>query len=368
MAEGFDSVKNTIMTIINGHASPVTMAIQAVQDKAKETLAKAKISAQTAIQTAPQRAKELANIAKYNVEKTAKEAELTVLDNTIHTLEDNIKSQEELLIVAKDKKRQLNKQVQKLKAKKSNNTEIPDTGDDISAMVNELSSLKKHIEELETKRKSIQEDITGIDESIKECDKRIAIMDAQINPEVAKQSAQKATEDAKTAVDKAVDAATKADAERNLEEAISMEQAITEVADEQNTAVEQIKEQQEPKMMQLRAEFQFMEMGVRVFNYLLTNMTTLNTSLNSVPSTIVTGSAVGVANPAYSILFGNPNFGVLYFILGSLKASSIRFLALAQEIEYTPTTEMSTISSIKACETALNGFLANAPAGAALNI
>ena len=193
-------------------------------------------------------------------------------------------------------------------------------------------------------------------------------MDAQINPEVAKQSAQKATEDAKTAVDKAVDAATKADAERNLEEAISMEQAITEVADEQNTAVEQIKEQQEPKMMQLRAEFQFMEMGVRVFNYLLTNMTTLNTSLNSVPSTIVTGSAVGVANPAYSILFGNPNFGVLYFILGSLKASSIRFLALAQEIEYTPTTEMSTISSIKACETALNGFLANAPAGAALNI
>ena len=128
------------------------------------------------------------------------------------------------------------------------------------------------------------------------------------------------------------------------------------------------KAQNEPKMMQLRAEYQIMDSGVTVLNYLVTNLPILSTSIMTVPSTIVAGMATGVANPAFGIMWGNVLYGYAFFILATVKAASIRFLALAQEIDYTPTAEMAIINMIAPAEIALKGIMGAlpAPAGAAL--
>jgi hypothetical protein len=107
---------------------------------------------------------------------------------------------------------------------------------------------------------------------------------------------------------------------------------------------------------------------VTVLNYLITNLPTLGTSIMTIPSTIVAGSATGVANPALAPIWGNVLYGYAFFILATVKAASIRFLALAQEIQYTPTSEMAIINMIAPAEVALKGIMATlpAPAGAIL--
>ena len=67
-------------------------------------------------------------------------------------------------------------------------------------------------------------------------------------------------------------------------------------------------------------------------------------------------------------MWGNVLYGYAFFILATVKAASIRFLALAQELSYTPTTEMTIINMIAPTEAALKGIMGTlpAPAGAVL--
>ena len=146
------------------------------------------------------------------------------------------------------------------------------------------------------------------------------------------------------------------------------EKNIEEVEARLNNESEGTQAQNEPKMMQLRAEYQIMDSGVTVLNYLITNLPILGTSIMSVPSTIVAGAATGAPNPVFGVMWGNVLYGYAFFILATVKAASIRFLALAQEIEYTPTAEMAIINMIAPTEAALKGIMTAlpAPAGATL--
>ena len=65
---------------------------------------------------------------------------------------------------------------------------------------------------------------------------------------------------------------------------------------------------------------------------------------------------------------GNVLYGYAFFILATVKAASIRFLALAQEIEYPPTSEMAIINMISPTEAELKRIMTAlpSPAGATL--
>ena len=158
------------------------------------------------------------------------------------------------------------------------------------------------------------------------------------------------------------------EAQKELEAAQDEETTMQSISDEHDVSIEGTQAQNEPKMMQLRAEYQIMDSGVTVLNYLITNLPILGTSIISVPSTIVAGAATGAPNPVFGVMWGNVLYGYAFFILATVKAASIRFLALAQEIEYTPTAEMAIINMIAPTEAALKGIMTAlpAPAGATL--
>ena len=70
---------------------------------------------------------------------------------------------------------------------------------------------------------------------------------------------------------------------------------------------------------------------------------------------------------SYSFSFGNVLYPYGYFIMATVKAASVRFMALAQELEYTPTSEMAIINQIAPTEQAFKAALTVfAPAGVSL--
>ena len=139
-----------------------------------------------------------------------------------------------------------------------------------------------------------------------------------------------------------------------------MVEIATSIAEDAKQQVKQIQEEQSSKMDLLKAEYQQMEYGTQVLTYLITNMS-IQIPL---PSFIGTGSP----NPARTIADGNVSYGLLFFILSVVKASAMRFKALANELDYTPTVEMETLTMIPILEGQVKALLAMGPAGATLGV
>lgn len=150
------------------------------------------------------------------------------------------------------------------------------------------------------------------------------------------------------------------EAQQELEEAQEMVEIATSIAEDAKQQVKQIQEEQSSKMDLLKAEYQQMEYGTQVLTYLITNMS-IQIPL---PSFIGTGSP----NPARTIADGNVSYGILFFILSVVKASAMRFKALANELDYTPTVEMETLTMIPILEGQIKALLAMGPAGATLGV
>jgi len=353
------------MTVVNGKVSPTTLVVQAAQDAKARFIAELEHTIQTAKIVAPQMEKIGEEIARLEALKFAKETEARGCQVALDDMDAAIEVQETALELAKKTKEKIKKAKQKSNAQKKargGEAKESDNGNDteIQKMRDAIEEQKKARKKVSDKMEDFQKQVKEYEESIKALQKQLNILGAQISPDVAVAEAKVKTEQAKQKVDKASTPEDKKAAESELKEAQQEEQILQQVADDKNSDVENIQEQQEPKRMQLRAEYQFMDMGVKAFQYLFTNM-----SIQApLPSFIGTGSP----NPARTIADGNVNYGILFFILGALKASAIRFMAIAQEINYTPDAEMAIINMIPACEVQLNTYLGFGPAGAALNV
>jgi DNA repair exonuclease SbcCD ATPase subunit len=255
-------------------------------------------------------------------------------------------------------------QARRAKAK-SQNTEVPPDGptqedEAVDTLAKEVKGLDKKYSDLRTKQAILTTEINTIDSEIKSIQNSISSINAQKNPDAALGEAKKNTEQAQQRLNGASTPKEHKEAQQQLTAAQEKEQEIQSISDDSKKAVDNIMTEQEPKYLQLRAEMQTMEMGTRLLDYMITSMTTKA----STPS--VVGSAS--PNPAYMTLDNNINYGLMYFILYTCKASSIRFLALAQEIGYEPTSEMSIIASITEYETKMAGFGAMAPGSVQLNV
>lgn len=373
MASELDTLKNTIMTVVNGQVSPATIAVQAAQDAAKSVMAEAKYMLEMTKIVVPQQAKITGEIASLEgqkiskkAEKAVKEAEATVIDTAIDAQE-QILEMEKKAEVARKKKQE--KDAAKAKARgETYNPPSNDSEDGIRQKKEKLDEQKKKSEEVHNEIDKIQSEIDDIQNQIEEKQKTIKLLTAQLSPSAALAESKAKTQQAQSKVDNAPTPEARAAAQKELEDAQNEETSMQAISDDHDTSVENNQTQNEPKMMQLRAEYQIMDSGVNVLNYLISNLPVLGTSIMTVPSTIVAGSATGVANPAFAPMWGNVLYGYAFFILATVKAASIRFLALAQEIQYTPTSEMAIINMIAPAEAALKGIMASlpAPAGAAL--
>ena len=373
MASELDTLKNTIMTVVNGQVSPATIAVQAAQDAAQSVIAEAKYIAEMTKIVVPQQTKLATEIAQLEGQKLAKEAEKTVKDAEASVIDAAIDAQQTALDLKKKaeaiRKKQQDRAAAKAKARSETYNPPEDNSEDgVRKMKERIDEQKKKSEEVHNEIDKIQAEIDDIQSQIDEKQKTIKLLAAQLSPSAALAESKVKTQQAQSKVDNAPTPEARAIAEKELEDAQNEETAMQTVSDDHDTAIENNETQNEPKMMQLRAEYQIMDSGVNILNYLITNLPVLGTSIMTVPSTIVAGSATGVANPAFAPMWGNVLYGYAFFILATVKAASIRFLALAQELQYTPTTEMTIINMIAPAEVSLKGIMASlpAPAGAVL--
>lgn len=373
MASELDTLRETIMTVVNGQVSPTTLAVQAAQDAAKKMVAEAKYMVEMTKIIVPQQAKLTEEIAILEGQKMAKSAEKAVKDAEVVVIDTTIAAQRKLLDVKKSAGAILKKQQDKAaaKAKAHGNIYNPSTEnseDSVRKIKENIDKQQNISNNIHNEIDSISAEIGDIQNQIDEKQKTIKLLAAQLSPSAALMEAQIKTQQAQSKVDNASTPEAKMEAEKDLEDIKDEEMAIQTISDDHDIAIKNNETQNEPKMIQLRAEYQIMDSGVNILNYLITNLPILGTSIMSVPSTIVAGSATGVANPALAPMWGNVLYGYAFFILATVKAASIRFLALAQELSYTPTTEMTIINMIAPTEAALKGIMGTlpAPAGAVL--
>lgn len=373
MASELDTLKNTIMTVVNGQVSPATIAVQAAQDAAKSVMAEAKYMLEMTKIVVPQQAKITGEIASLEGQKISKEAEKAVKEAEVTVIDTAIDAQEQILEMEKKaevaRKKKQEKDAAKAKARgEAYNPPSNDSEDGIRQKKEKLDEQKKKSEEVHKEVDKIQTEINDIQNQIEEKQKTIKLLTAQLSPAASLAESKVKTQQAQSKVDNAPTPEAREAAQKELEDAQNEETSMQAISDDHDASVENNQTQNEPKMMQLRAEYQIMDSGVNVLNYLISNLPVLGTSIMTVPSTIVAGSATGVANPAFAPMWGNVLYGYAFFILATVKAASIRFLALAQEIQYTPTSEMAIINMIAPAEASLKGIMASlpAPAGAAL--
>lgn len=373
MAGGFDALKNIIMTVVNGQVSPGTIAVQQAQDAIASVMAEAKYIVEMTKIVVPQQAEIAGEIAALEGKRAAKEAEKAIKLAEVTALDTLIDTQERLFDLEKKKEAELKQKLDK-EAAKAKARGIPysppaiNPEDGIRMKKETLDKQKSKSDEIHKEIEFIETDIADIQSQVEEKQKTIKFLTAQLSPAASLIASKVKTQQAQSKVDNAQTPEAKEAAQQELQAAQAEEETMQAISDEHDTSVESNQAQNEPKMMQLRAEYQIMDSGVTVLNYLVTNLPILSTSIMTVPSTIVAGMATGVANPAFGIMWGNVLYGYAFFILATVKAASIRFLALAQEIDYTPTAEMAIINMIAPAEIALKGIMGAlpAPAGAAL--
>lgn len=373
MASELDTLRETIMTVVNGQVSPTTLAVQAAQDAAKKMVAEAKYMVEMTKIIVPQQAKLTEEIAILEGQKMAKSAEKSVKDTEVMAIDTAIEAQRKLLDVKKSAAAILKKQQDKAAAKakahgNTYNSPTENSEDSVRKIKENIDKQQNISNNIHNEIDSITAEIGVIQNQIDEKQKTIKLLAAQLSPSAALMEAQIKTQQAQSKVDNASTPEVRMEAEKDFEDIKDEEMAIQTISDDHDIAIKNNETQNEPKMMQLRAEYQIMDSGVNILNYLITNLPILGTSIMSVPSTIVAGSATGVANPALAPMWGNVLYGYAFFILATVKAASIRFLALAQELSYTPTTEMTIINMISPTEAALKGIMGTlpAPAGAVL--
>ena len=373
MASELDKLKELIMTVVNGEVSPGTVAVQKAQDAIQLALAEAKYVAEMTKIVVPQQARIASEIAKLEAQKWGKEAERTLKETEVATIDTIIDAQETLLDIDKKKEavRRKKQDIDAARAKARGEEYVPpedNSEDSIRRKKEKIDEHKKKSTQAHSELETIKNDISTIDGQISEKQKAIKFLAAQLSPAAALAESKSKTLQAQSKVDNAPTPEAREDAQKELEAAQDEETTMQSISDEHDASIEGTQAQNEPKMMQLRAEYQIMDSGVTVLNYLITNLPILGTSIMSVPSTIVAGAATGAPNPVFGVMWGNVLYGYAFFILATVKAASIRFLALAQEIEYTPTAEMAIINMIAPTEAALKGIMAAlpAPAGATL--
>lgn len=373
MPGGLDGLKDLIMTTVNGQVSPATVAVQKAQDAIKKAMAEAKYMLEMSKIVVPQQAKLAGEIAVLEGKKAAKEAEKSVKEAEVAVVDARIDMQEKSLEDEKEKEKKRKKKQEKdaAKAKARGETYNPpedNSEDSVRNKKEKLDENKKKSEEIHNEIEVIENDIATIQSEIDEKQKTIKLLTAQLSPAASLAESKSKTQQAQSKVDNAPTPEAKEAAQKELDEAQEEQESMQAISDDHDTSIDGNQEQNEPKMLQLRAEYQIMDSGVNVLNYLVTNLPVLGTSIMTIPSTIVGGAATGIANPAFGVMWGNVLYGYAFFILATVKAASIRFLALAQEIDYTPTAEMAIINMIAPTEAALKGIMGAlpAPAGAAL--
>lgn len=373
MASELDKLKELIMTVVNGQVSPGTIAVQKAQDAIQLALAEAKYVAEMTKIVVPQQARIAGEIARLEAQKSGKMAERTLKETEVVAIDTFIDAQEKLLDIDKKKEAARRKKqdmdAARAKARGEEYTPPEDNSEDsIRRKKEKIDEQKKKSEQAHSELEAIENEISTIDDQISEKQKAIKFLTAQLSPAAALTESRSKTIQAQSNVDNAPTPEARKEAQKELEAAQAEETTMQSISDEHDASIEGTQAQNEPKLMQLRAEYQIMDSGVTVLNYLITNLPILGTSIMSVPSTIVAGSATGVPNPVFGVMWGNVLYGYAFFILATVKAASIRFLALAQEIEYTPTAEMAIINMIAPTEAALKGIMAAlpAPAGATL--
>ena len=408
----FDEIKQSkeklnklVDTTINGVKSIKTTLCEQAQEAARKVVAELKRTMEVAKTIPPkivEMSKELSDITDQITREGVK------LTRNTAELEANqlaLQGEQMALEEVKQLKAQRDKIKHIVKAKKKAHGEDVDNEDqEDDKLKQRLEQMKEFVQKQEEVCKSwqdkVDENYKNINEQkarVKDIEKQLRILQAQLTPNISladakakqaqallkvqnlpiptnvvgdlKDSAKGAVSNVSDVVDSAKSVVestqktieqTQQEAQKELEEIEEEVQEMQAIADEAKENVEQIQEEQSSKMDMLKAEYQQMEYGTQVLTYLITNMG-IQIPL---PSFIGTGSP----NPARTIADGNVSYGLLFFILSVVKASAMRFKALANELNYTPTVEMETLTMIPILEGQLKAMLALGPAGATLGV
>lgn len=373
MAAELDALKEVVINVVNGQVSPKAVIVQAAQDAKKKVMSEAKYIADTTKIVVPQEAELTKQLAKLEAEKVVKIGLKIASEEVVKPLDMVIEEQEAILVEVQKAeaiaKKQQDRKAAKAKAKGEEAPPPKDTEKSSRKMKEAIDVQKEQSDRIHKEIEILENDIKELEDQISEVQKTMKFLAAQLSPAAALAEAKVKKTQAQQKVDNAQTPEAKKEAEKELEEAEQEETTMQAISDDHDQALENTETLNDPKLMQLRAEFQIMDSGVTTMQYLTTNFPLLlgPSGLMAVPTTLVAGSAVGTANPVYGTLFGNVLYAYGFFVLATIKAASIRFLAIAQEIDYTPTDEMAIINSIAPVEIAWKSATAAfAPAGSAL--
>lgn len=403
----FDEIKQSkeklnklVDTTINGVKSIKTTLCEQAQEAARKVVAELKRTMEVA-KTIPPKIAEMSKELSDITDKITREGAKLAL-NTAELEANQLVLQGEQM--ALEEVKQLKSQRDKVKhivkaRKKAHGEDVGNEDQEDDKLKQRLEQMKEFVQKQEEVCQSWQDKVDENNKNIneqkdrvKDIEKQLRILQAQLTPDIslAAAKAKKAQallkvqnipldvvgdlkDSAKDAVSGVGDSAkgvtssatnstknTQQEAQKELEEIEEEVQEMQAIADEAKENVEQIQEEQSSKMDMLKAEYQLMEYGAQVLTYLITNMG-IQIPL---PSFIGTGSP----NPARTIADGNVSYGLLFFILSVVKASAMRFKALANELNYTPTVEMETLTMIPILEGQIKAMLALGPAGATLGV
>lgn len=403
----FDEIKQSkeklnklVDTTINGVKSIKTTLCEQAQEAARKVVAELKRTMEVA-KTIPPKIAEMSKELSDITDKITREGAKLAL-NTAELEANQLVLQGEQM--ALEEVKQLKSQRDKVKhivkaRKKAHGEDVGNEDQEDDKLKQRLEQMKEFVQKQEEVCQSWQDKVDENNKNIneqkarvKDIEKQLRILQAQLTPDIslAAAKAKKAQallkvqnipldvvgdlkDSAKDAVSGVVDSAkgvtssatnstknTQQEAQKELEEIEEEVQEMQAIADEAKENVEQIQEEQSSKMDMLKAEYQQMEYGTQVLTYLITNMGVQI----PLPSFIGTGSP----NPARTIADGNVSYGLLFFILSVVKASAMRFKALANELNYTPTVEMETLTMIPILEGQIKAMLALGPAGATLGV
>lgn len=392
----FDEIKQSkeklnklVDTTINGVKSIKTTLCEQAQEAARKVVAELKRTMEVA-KTIPPKITEMSKELSDITDKITREGAKLALNTA--ELEANqlaLQSEQMALEEVKQLKAQRDKVKHIVKARKKAHGEDVDNEDqEDDKLKQRLEQMKEFVQKQEEVCQSWQDKVDENNKNIneqkarvKDIEKQLRILQAQLTPDIslAEAKAKKAQallkvqnipldvvgdlkDSAKDVTSSATNSTknTQQEAQTELEEIEEEVQEMQAIADEAKENVEQIQEEQSSKMDMLKAEYQQMEYGTQVLTYLITNMGVQI----PLPSFIGTGSP----NPARTIADGNVSYGLLFFILSVVKASAMRFKALANELNYTPTVEMETLTMIPILEGQIKAMLALGPAGATLGV
>ena len=415
-----DDAKEKLNTLvdktINSLKSLKTTLCEQAQEAARTVIAELKRTKEVA-KTIPNEIKEITLELSDITKELTKESALWTFNKGEYELNNETLKVEEIALSAakqakaeKDRIQYITNAKKKSRGEKVEKQQSTQEKDELKKLKDKVKRQKQVCKDWNEKVETNIKNINDLKQRLKDLQKRKDILEAQLSPDVAlaqakikemeatlklqnltpiqdltqiasgvtsggnkQETAEETTEETtgKTTKNKKENKTTKKtkdkssqeaqkEAQQELEEAQEMVEIATSIAEDAKQQVKQIQEEQSSKMDLLKAEYQQMEYGTQVLTYLITNMS-IQIPL---PSFIGTGSP----NPARTIADGNVSYGLLFFILSVVKASAMRFKALANELDYTPTVEMETLTMIPILEGQVKALLAMGPAGATLGV